>query len=334
MHRLASYLRQPVLGWYPSDWALQASPQRLDDCIAWDRLTLRPKYNLEFGCRAVASVTSSSAADYGALLRLLDRSRSSDERLQTAILNAMGVRYILVPAQEAAAYVAAGRLVVPPEAESQDYRMVRNATAFPRAWIVHQVLRLPPPACRSWQELDRRTRQVFCEGDRVRDLSQVVVIEADEPSLVAAAESVPPARPLAEDEGPEACVVTDQGPTEVRVEATLQRPGFVVLNDAFADGWNCTCDGGTGSAASVPVLRHNRVMRGVALPAGRHHLVFRYRPAAVVWGGLISVLSGLALTLRLGWILGQRHCCRHPVQDAATAPTPCPGLSAAANQGR
>ena len=146
----------------------------------------------------------------------------------------------------------------------------------------------------SWQQLDRRTEQVFCEGDQVRDLSQIVVIEADASIDVAnTAVASPPVS--ATDHGLESCRITQCGPANVTVEATLQRPGFVVLNDAFADGWTCTLVQDGGHTVPLPVLRANRVMRAIGLPAGDHHLVFRYRPAAVVWGGVISGLSWLAV---------------------------------------
>lgn len=289
-----SYLREPVLGWYPSEWAFSASPQRLADCMAWDRRTLRPKYNLDYGCRAVASVTSSSAADYLALLRLLQRSRAADQRLATAMRNVMGIDYVLTSAHEAARYTAAGWIVEPLGPVAQEDCLVRNPAAFPRAWIVHQALQLPPTQHTSWQQLDRRTQQVFCEGDQVRDLSRIVVIEADAPIEVA---NTAVAVPLvsATEHGLESCRITQSEPAEVTVEATLQQPGFLVLNDACADGWTCTLVHDGGQRVPLPVLRANRVMRAIALPAGDHRLVFRYRPAAVVWGGVISGLSWLAV---------------------------------------
>ena len=97
------------------------------------------------------------------------------------------------------------------------------------------------------------------------------------------------------------CAITVDQPTRVEVEATLPRAGFLVLNDAFAEGWTCECQSGSGHRSRLPVWCANRVMRCVALPAGQHQLVFRYRPYGVIWGGLISGLCWLGLSGCLLW---------------------------------
>ena len=48
---------------------------------------------------------------------------------------------------------------------------------------------------------------------------------------------------------------------------------FVVLADAFYPGWALTVDD-----RPAEILRTNRMMRGAALEAGRHRLVYEYRP--------------------------------------------------------
>jgi hypothetical protein len=44
-------------------------------------------------------------------------------------------------------------------------------------------------------------------------------------------------------------------------------------------------------------LRTNRVMRGVWVDEGSHHLVFRYRPTSVVFGGILSAVGWLVLAV-------------------------------------
>jgi hypothetical protein len=77
---------------------------------------------------------------------------------------------------------------------------------------------------------------------------------------------------------------------EVALDVHADADGFVVLTDQYYPGWQATVND-----ASVPVLRANYAFRAVRVPAGESRVVFRYRPASVRWGALVSVLSMLAV---------------------------------------
>jgi hypothetical protein len=80
----------------------------------------------------------------------------------------------------------------------------------------------------------------------------------------------------------------------VTVEAELSRSGYVVLVDAWDPAWRATVDG-----QPAELLRANVAFRAVAVPAGRHHIEMRYRPATLSWGlGLTAV--GLVGPLLVG----------------------------------
>ena len=72
------------------------------------------------------------------------------------------------------------------------------------------------------------------------------------------------------------------------VNVDLQRPGIVVLADAFERGWRLTIDG-----RPAPILRANLLMRAASVSAGAHKLIYTYDPPSVRIGAAIS-LSGLA----------------------------------------
>ena len=59
-------------------------------------------------------------------------------------------------------------------------------------------------------------------------------------------------------------------------------------------GWLAERVAPDGSRERISVLRANRVMRGVRLPAGEHRLVFRYRPRWLPWAVGIRAASWLA----------------------------------------
>ncbi len=68
------------------------------------------------------------------------------------------------------------------------------------------------------------------------------------------------------------------------------RPSLLVLQEAWAPGWEFSVDGGPWTEAA----RVEDMLVGVPLPAGEGSVVVRYRAAGVGLGSLLSVL-GLAV---------------------------------------
>lgn len=78
----------------------------------------------------------------------------------------------------------------------------------------------------------------------------------------------------------------------VRVSVRLDRPGYLVLADAYDPGWRATLDG-----RPVEILRANVGFRATAVPAGDHAVEFLYRPPSVVAGFAVSAASWLVLLI-------------------------------------
>lgn len=90
---------------------------------------------------------------------------------------------------------------------------------------------------------------------------------------------------------------SDDQPDRLALRVESPAPAFVVVADAWFDGWTARLDG-----AVVPIHRVNHLLRGVATPAGGHDLVMEYEPpgwrsgvrvtrvAAVVWL-LLAIVS-------------------------------------------
>jgi hypothetical protein len=83
--------------------------------------------------------------------------------------------------------------------------------------------------------------------------------------------------------------------TPDRVELAVESPAraFVVLADAWSAGWRASVDG-----APAPLRRVDHVLRGVAVPAGRHALRFAYAPPGVragAWSSRLAWAAALAL---------------------------------------
>lgn len=79
-------------------------------------------------------------------------------------------------------------------------------------------------------------------------------------------------------------------PERVVVDVELEQAGVLVLTDSDYPGWRAELDG-----EETPILRANGLYRAVAVPPGKHQVVFDYRPASLRWGVAGSLLSALAL---------------------------------------
>jgi len=86
----------------------------------------------------------------------------------------------------------------------------------------------------------------------------------------------------------------------VTVEVAAAQPGTLVLKDLDYPGWQVAVDGANVSGMSVGMFR------GVNVPAGKHTVVWSYRPASVYWGAVGSALGagwlGLAAWLWRAWL--------------------------------
>jgi hypothetical protein len=86
--------------------------------------------------------------------------------------------------------------------------------------------------------------------------------------------------------------ITRQELRKVDIEAKLDQPGLLTLNDTDYPGWRADVDG-----REVPIVNVNYLFRGVFLEKGSHQVRFRYEPASFHWGLAASLLSLMALVM-------------------------------------
>jgi hypothetical protein len=139
----------------------------------------------------------------------------------------------------------------------------------------------------------------------------IVVQGADVWQALAAPDFDPAAAVLLAEDGGVAPVPDFRGAARV-LEAKADRwtvateasaAGYLVITEANAPGWRAEVDG-----RPAVVRTGNLVFRSVAVPAGSHTVVLRYRPAAVVWG---FALSGAAV-VAVGAFLASERWKRRP----------------------
>ena len=171
-----------------------------------------------------------------------------------------------------------------------DWQLLRNRAAFPRAWVVHSAqVRAPAsdPETRAQRirTLLYRNDPIWSERDRpVLDLRQTALIETDDKESLKGLLSRAPVGPS------ESVRVVEYQTQRVALQAALDRPGLVILADTYYPGWHLTIDG-----RPAPIWRANRMMRGAAVPAGEHTLVYTYEPLSFRIGAIVSIAGLIAL---------------------------------------
>ena len=235
--------RRPL--WLPPAWESRGSPDRLGQAVRWDRDTLWPKYNL--GARlAVGEVAGTMALrDYTERMNAGRRSPGGSADVPALwLLDGMGVRYVILRADEAPPERHAMVRIQRARDETEDFALWYRRGAHARTWAWRCVGVTP------------------CPGGWV---------------------------------GVRPCRVLHYDPLRVEIEANLNEPSLVVLADQFYPGWQLDVATEGQGTRRVPIVRTGGVLRGARLEAGRHRLVYRYRPAGLFWGAAVSAIGWLVL---------------------------------------
>ena len=95
---------------------------------------------------------------------------------------------------------------------------------------------------------------------------------------------------------------------EVRIDAAVERPSLLVLNDSDYPGWKVYVDG-----RPAEWITANYLFRGVVLGPGRHMVRFAYEPASFRAG---AAISGVWLAGLVGFVAWRR---RRPESSVAVA---------------
>jgi len=290
--------RKPM--WLPPAWKHQGSADRLIEAARWERDTVFPYHNLSARVLVPEAYGTMMPYDYEVFLGILDRSTSS--------WGLLGVRYAILPSDRR--WPGGVRFERGPDGQVEDASLWQAGAPPTMAWIVHDVRRLTPLESPTPQEIRQRTKEVLLPGPIPWNFSEIALVEAErlkEPGRSKDAGGGPPSRTTGptESDRDEMCRIIRYEPARVEIAARLARPGLVVLCDQFYPGWQVEVETAGQGRRGATIVRTNRVMRGVWLPAGEHWLVFRYRPASVFWGALVSGLGWLGLAAAV--VLGRRR---------------------------
>jgi hypothetical protein len=137
-----------------------------------------------------------------------------------------------------------------------------------------------------WEVIDDSTKLLERLVDPEFDPVEMVLLEAD---------PWPGSLPTTNVAGSGAVTYESYSPKHIELSVNAPAQSVLLLNDKYHPDWEVTLDG-----VPTEILRANFLMRGVAVPAGRHTVEFRYQPLVATWYvSLAAVLLGLGLCGRM-----------------------------------
>jgi Bacterial membrane protein YfhO len=152
-----------------------------------------------------------------------------------------------------------------------EIRVFEDVAALPRAFLVPRA-RVAPSLGTALNEMIHRP---FAPD-------QEVILAADSGEQITA---------LAPDRGGQGSAsVTAYGADTVKIQTSAAGDAWLVLSDTYYPGWVATIDG-----EPATVLRGDLLFRVLPVPSGEHSVEFRFEPASVRLGLLISLGFGLVV---------------------------------------
>jgi hypothetical protein len=203
----------------------------------------------------------------------------------------LGLRYLL----EARSEAMAPGWIEPVEPLTGNVRVLVNAAALPRAYVVPYAIVAGP---------EEATRLL---GERTPWFNPAiaVVLEQPPPKRFAALVRTPEeAQARGRASPPGEVRIVDATPEELRIAVRLTDPGFLVVSDAWYPGWRATVDG-----APAPILKANLALRAIPLEAGAREVRLVYDPLSVRAGAMVSAATivGGALLLASPRLRARAH---------------------------
>ena len=126
-----------------------------------------------------------------------------------------------------------------------------------------------------------------------------VALTEDDPLLTRAAElDIPDSAKRGEGKAAGTVEIVSYHHARVELDATLERPGVVILSDTWHPSWRATAGG-----EPVHLGRVDEVLRGIALPAGQHRVVMSYSPRSLPLAFVVSLVTAACLG---GWAWSSR----------------------------
>jgi hypothetical protein len=331
--------------WNPVSWHSEDSDDRISDFVTWERKTIQPKYGITLGVEYTHTMGVAELYDYEwyfggfpySVRGEMARSLGVEPGKRVIYFPRRGfdmwnTRYFILPefpngwADEFRGYAAflhetepiypkpeptvtpARREEIRKRIETDDFQIRRNRLQYPRAWVVHAARGLPKMEGLRRAERSGPMQEILYADDPIwhdpkqtpLDPRRLAWIDRDE--VLKLGRYLPGTSPRPT----EGVKVTYPNPQRAELDVTLDQPGIVVLADVYYPGWKLTIDG-----HPAPIIPVNRLMRGAAVDAGPHHLVYTYDPFSFRLGCIITLAGAVT------WVVLASFCAFRPQRQVA-----------------
>jgi hypothetical protein len=330
--------------WQPEGFTDRSSPRRFEELTRWERATLQPEHGLPLGLSYCLTEGVLEIMDYMAFFRHQELPVSTGAVQFLGVspggtltyfprrgFDLWNTRYFILPVRtdnwtspergyaaflpETELIYPSAKFIVGPDGASwrdhEDWQVFRNKDAYPRAWLVHFLrVRQPLTAMHSSSPLTPGVDETLellqdlvykddpfwhVPGRQVYDLRAVAYVATEEPQGLTGYSSRRVVSPV------EKVTITRYEPQRVEIDARLEHPGLVVLADTDYPGWVLTIDG-----VPAPIYRTNHLMRGAAVKAGQHTLVYTYDPASFRIGAALTIAGLIGAAVLVPWAWAER----------------------------
>jgi Bacterial membrane protein YfhO len=172
-------------------------------------------------------------------------------------------------------------------ASFEGVEVYENQRSRPRAWLVGQL------AVQSQAEVLRTIREGRLSNNAPFNPSTTALLETED--FGGQEFTLPPLGAITQPQ----VQVTRYEPHRIELETNNPQAAFLVLSEVYYRGWDARIDG-----QKAPVYRANYVLRGLAVPGGKHRIEFLYRAPSLRTGamyaglGCLFLLAGAIITHR------------------------------------
>lgn len=340
--------RMPL--WNPISWNETESSNRAAEYTKWERDTLQPKYGITENVEYTQTIGVTELYDYEWFFGPFGRKArpAIAEALKVAVgeeivyyprraYDMWNTRYFILPqyphnwtdsGRGYASFLSDVELIYPPPTEfkgpggeermkewirTKDYQIYRNLAAYPRAWVVHDYRSIKETSGLNRDNRQGPMTEMLFANDPIWVDSSLHVFDPHQTAWIdeAVIGDVQEFRGQKPRGNPEKVEVRYPSPRQAVLECDLESPGMVILSDVYYPGWKLTIDG-----KPAPIYRANRLMRGAAVKAGKHTLVYTYDPGSFRIGLALSVAAILAAAGFAAYFV------RHPVSSMVADPNP------------
>ena len=163
-----------------------------------------------------------------------------------------------------------------------DMYIYENTDCLKRVQVVHEV-KVRPDADTGAEFMKLKT------ATTARPFDGVVWLEQLKPGMRS---------DYPEPNGEEKVLIAEDRPGRIAVELKIEKPGILVLSEQFSAGWTARVFASkSDQGRRIEVLKANLCFMAVPIRPEDERIEFHYEPNSFKWGGLISGLTLIFLTL-------------------------------------